>query len=159
MKLNKKGFMLAEVTVVATLAATVMLVMYASSIKMINAYKARENYYDVDTIYATGYIHNYIIDTYTINNYINTYNINNKKASISDPIISNLINNYKINDIRFIKSKASDVTSLSNSVDNRTFKNYLNNYVKNNVSEKDDEYILIVERKVDNEYYYYSVEV
>lgn len=157
MKLNKKGFMLAEVTVVATLAATVMLVMYASSINMINAYKTRENYYDVDTIYATGYIHNYIIDTYTINNYIDTYNLDNKKSLISDPAIDF----YKIEDIRFIKSKTSEVESLSNSdsISNRTFKNYLNNYVKNNVSESDDKYILIVERKVDNEYYYYSVEV
>lgn len=155
MKLNRKGFMLAEVTVVATLAATVMMVMYASSIKIINAYKERENYYDVDTIYAAAYAYNYMIDSGLINDFI-VVNYNNKIDRFTE---LDLLSSYNISDIRFIKSNQDDVDKLISEDINRTFKNYLNNYVKKNVSESSDKYMFIVERVVDKEYYYYSVEV
>ena len=168
MKLNKKGFMLAEVTIVATLAATVMMLMYSSSIKTINAYKERENYYDVDTIYATGYIYDYIMDN-KIDDYISTATSATpygSKTFNTNPI-KEIISKYNVKDVRFIKSKTTSVNDLKNNVTRRTFKNYLENYVKKNVSDSEnDKYILIVEREVASPndsnkkvYYYYSVEV
>ena len=139
MKLNNKGFMLAEVTVVATLAAIVIMSMYASSIKTINAYKERENYYDVDTIYATGYIYDYIMDS-GIDSYITTargdLDTRNNTINLNTGQIGEIIKNYGQADIdiRFIQSEESEVTKLASKVTNRTFKNYINNYVKKNVS-------------------------
>jgi hypothetical protein len=154
MRLNRKGFMLAEVTVVSALALTVMVVMYASSSRMIEAYKVRENYYDVDTIYATGYIYNHLIDSLNINNYISSYSTY-KSIKNADEYITKVVSEYNLNNVFFVKG--SNVDNLISASINKTFKNYLTNAVKGNVD--DNKYYLIVERVVNNNYYYYYAEM
>jgi hypothetical protein len=140
--------------VVSALALTVMVVMYASSSRMIEAYKVRENYYDVDTIYATGYIYNHLIDSLNINNYISSYSTY-KSIKNADEYITKVVSEYNLNNVFFVKG--SNVDNLISASINKTFKNYLTNAVKGNVD--DNKYYLIVERVVNNNYYYYYAEM
>jgi hypothetical protein len=154
MRLNRKGFMLAEVTIVSAIAVTVMVLLYSSSSKMIEAYKTRENYYNVDTIYATGYIYNYLIDSLMVNDYIGSYSTY-KNITTGDEYINKIVLEYDLKQVFFVKG--NNIDNLLSLDINRTMKNYLNNYVKINAD--DDKYYLIVERKADNNYYYYYAEM
>ncbi|MCI6847349.1 MAG: hypothetical protein MR835_00630, partial [Erysipelotrichaceae bacterium] len=51
MKLNKKGFMMAEVIVVSSIVLITLTSLYMSYNKIYSTYKKRINYYDVSIIY------------------------------------------------------------------------------------------------------------
>ena len=48
MKLNKKGFMLAEVVVSASVIAVILVTLYIGLNRMTSAYETRNRYYDID---------------------------------------------------------------------------------------------------------------
>lgn len=50
MKLNKKGFMLAEVVIVASVISVVLVSIYISLNRMSMAYEMRNRYYDIDAM-------------------------------------------------------------------------------------------------------------
>lgn len=166
MNLNRKGFMLAEVTIVAAIAVAIIVSMYTSSSRMIDAYETRENYYDVDTIYATGHIYNYLIDSLKLNYYIsaseNVFIIQDGNE-VTDKYINKIRDEYNLNQVILISG--SEIEELVSDINlNKTMRNYLKNFVLNNID--DDKFYLITERKVtkvDNSskynYYYYYVEV
>lgn len=52
-KVNRKGFMLAEVVVVASVIATVLVTMYIAVNRMSSAYELRNKYYDLDAMYLS----------------------------------------------------------------------------------------------------------
>ena len=49
MKLNRKGFMMAEVVVVSVIICTVLVTLYTSLVRINNAYDTRNRYYDINT--------------------------------------------------------------------------------------------------------------
>ena len=51
MKLNKKGFVLAETLVVAVFMATIFTIIYVNFYPLIGEYEKRENYDDLDSKY------------------------------------------------------------------------------------------------------------
>ena len=53
MKLNRKGFMMAEVVVVSVIICTVLVTLYTALARINNAYDTRNRYYDIDTLYFT----------------------------------------------------------------------------------------------------------
>ena len=67
---NRKGFMLAELIVTATVVIATIAGLYASYNRIYNLYKERNNYYDVDGIYATNEIIKYYMER-NINEIIN----------------------------------------------------------------------------------------
>lgn len=52
MKLNCKGFMLAEVVVVSVVIATVLVTLFTGLRNVSSAYQTRNRYYDIDSLYA-----------------------------------------------------------------------------------------------------------
>ena len=50
MKLNRKGFMMAEVVVVSVIICTVLVTLYTALARINNAYDTRNRYYDIDTL-------------------------------------------------------------------------------------------------------------
>ena len=50
MKLNKKGFMLAEVVIVASVIAGILITLYISLNRVAAAYEKRNRYYDIDAM-------------------------------------------------------------------------------------------------------------
>ena len=68
MKLNKKGFMMAEVIVVSSIVLITLTSLYISYNKIYSTYKKRINYYDVSIIYDLDKIRrNVVIDAPTNN--------------------------------------------------------------------------------------------
>lgn len=60
MKLNNKGFMMAEVVVVSAVVILTLTALYISYNKIYSAYKTRLTYNDVSTLYRLAYYKDYL---------------------------------------------------------------------------------------------------
>ena len=129
MKLNKKGFMMAEVIVVSSIVLITLTSLYISYNKIYSTYKKRINYYDVSIIYDLDKIRrNVVIDAPT----------NNTK--IENDVISE--SNTTVYAIPLTDNKITD-TNLSQ--ENTTFNEYLE-YLKNSITVNNCNYILVMEK-------------
>lgn len=127
MKLNKKGFMMAEVIVVSSIVLITLTSLYMSYNKIYSTYKKRINYYDVSIIYDLDQIRrNEVIATPT----------NNTK------IIKDVESNTTVYAIPLTDNKITD-TNLSQ--ENTTFNEYLE-YLKNSITVDNCNYILVMEK-------------
>ena len=127
MKLNKKGFMMAEVIVVSSIVLITLTSLYMSYNKIYSTYKKRINYYDVSIIYDLDQIRrNEVIATPT----------NNTK------IIKDSESNTTVYAIPLTDNKITD-TNLSQ--ENTTFNEYLE-YLKNSITVDNCNYILVMEK-------------
>ena len=77
MKLNKKGFMMAEVVVVSAIILIFMGTIYVSYNKMLSAYKTRLSYLDVVTLYRLGYYRDILIENKAMDNLISKASTDN----------------------------------------------------------------------------------
>lgn len=128
MKLNKKGFMMAEVIVVSSIVLITLTSLYMSYNKIYSTYKKRINYYDVSIIYDLDQIRrNEVIATPT----------NNTK------IIKDAESNTTVYAIPLTDNKITDTNNLSQ--ENTTFKEYLE-YLKNSITVDNCNYILVMEK-------------
>ena len=129
MKLNKKGFMMAEVIVVSSIVLITLTSLYMSYNKIYSTYKKRINYYDVSIIYDLDKIRrNEEIDAPTNNTKI-------KKDSES---------NTTVYAIPLTGNKITD-TNTNLSQENTTFNEYLE-YLKNSITVNNCNYILVMEK-------------
>ena len=125
MKLNKKGFMMAEVIVVSSIVLITLTSLYISYNKIYSTYKKRINYYDVSIIYDLDKIRrNVVIDAPT----------NNTKIDSES--------NTTVYAIPLTDNKITD-TNLSQ--ENTTFNEYLK-YLKNSITVNNCNYILVMEK-------------
>ena len=69
---NNKGFMMAEVIVVAAVVLSVLSTLYISYGKIYSAYKTRINYYDSTLLYKLAYYRDVLIDNGKINGLLET---------------------------------------------------------------------------------------
>ena len=113
--MNNKGFMMAEVVVVASIVLVTMAGMYASYNKIFALYNQRIDYYDVATLYELG--------DYKKNNF-NTSNIENPVDDDENGrkiyyIKREVLEKYKDNvDLLIVSSKLEDYLKfLSTSLD------------------------------------------
>ena len=130
MKLNKKGFMMAEVIVVSSIVLITLTSLYISYNKIYSTYKPRINYYDVSIIYDLDQIRrNKEIDEPT----------NNPKIIIKDSE-----SNTTVYAIPLTGNKITD-TNTNLSQENTTFNEYLK-YLKNSITVNNCNYILVMEK-------------
>jgi len=66
MKLNNKGFMMAELIVVSSIVLVTIAGMYTSYNKIFSIYKSRIGYYDVNTLYRLGYYRDIMVEDESI---------------------------------------------------------------------------------------------
>ena len=131
MKLNKKGFMMAEVIVVSSIVLITLTSLYISYNKIYSTYKKRINYYDVSIIYDLDQIRrNTAIDEPT----------NNTKIE-NDVIFES---NTTVYAIPLTGNKITDL-SQENTTFNTTFNEYLE-YLKNSITVNNCNYILVMEK-------------
>ena len=131
MKLNKKGFMMAEVIVVSSIVLITLTSLYISYNKIYSTYKKRINYYDVSIIYDLDQIRrNTAIDEPTNNTKI-------ENDVISEP-------NTTVYAIPLTGNKITD-TNTNLSQENTTFNEYLK-YLKNSITVNNCNYILVMEK-------------
>ena len=127
MKLNKKGFMMAEVIVVSSIVLITLTSLYISYNKIYSTYKKRINYYDVSIIYDLDQIRrNTAIDEPT----------NNTKIDSES--------NTTVYAIPLTGNKITD-TNTNLSQENTTFNEYLK-YLKNSITVNNCNYILVMEK-------------
>ena len=130
MKLNKKGFMMAEVIVVSSIVLITLTSLYISYNKIYSTYKKRINYYDVSIIYDLDQIRrNTAIDEPTNNTKINIKDSESNTTVYAIPLTGN-----KITD-----------TNTNLSQENTTFNEYLK-YLKNSITVNNCNYILVMEK-------------
>ena len=142
MKLNKKGFMMAEVVVVSSIILVFLAALYTSYTSIYSIYKKRLNYYDNQLIYQLGYYRDTCIETYNFNDMLiesntNTVTIFNKEPTEDgyfDTVLLAHLTNKKINNIAL----------YSNLNINKTYKEYID-YLKTSAT-MDSNYIMLIER-------------
>lgn len=133
MKLNKKGFMMAEVIVVSSIVLITLTSLYISYNKIYSTYKKRINYYDVSIIYDLDKIRrNTAIDEPT----------NNTK--IENDVISEPNTTVYAIPLPITDNKITDL-SQENTTFNTTFNEYLE-YLKNSITVNNCNYILVMEK-------------
>ena len=163
MKLNRKGFMLAEVVIVAVMISSILVSLYISVSRMANAYDKRNRYYDIEAMYSAIEINNYLvrenlIETITADGNLQTVldqGVLNDFAGLLNLIARDrwLINAYYVSydQTRFNSFKSSNES-------NEVFSEYLD-YLSDQLNFNDNyKYLLIVELKnrddPDDIYYY-----
>jgi hypothetical protein len=164
MKLNRKGFMLAEVVIVSVVVATVLVTLYTGLKNVSSAYETRNRYYDVDSLYAamdindimigniskySEYIYSDIAIELNDENYILEYQQLYEKTDYSINFYLTPFNNEKM-------------LTLKDLNDNVTFDEYIDYLNDNIIFEEDYDYIIIVERVNVNDKddcYYYALKL
>ena len=174
MKMGIKGFMLAEVVVVSVVIATVLVTLFTGLNNVSSAYKLRNRYYDLDSLYVAMEINDILLrDVDSLKGYVNT------AGSLYDWASGyNDFNVYNIQDFQefylkdtkdyiwtyitpYKKDKLLSIKSGDGKTD-ATFNEYLQ-YLSGNLDFSDNyDYIIIVERREDNnidDCYYYALKL
>ncbi len=119
MKKNNKGFMLIELIITSTVVVTAMIALYASFNRIYSLYKTRNNYYNINGIYASKEIVRSLLNSNELTKIINAnfetgnYSFLIKNGNLNIPI-SNTITQDQINEIKdFYKIKNMILTSYS----------------------------------------------
>ena len=125
MKLNKKGFMMAEVIVVSSIVLITLTSLYISYNKIYSTYKKRINYYDVSIIYDLDQIR--------------------RNKEIDAPTNNTKIDSESNTTVYAIPLTDNKITDTNLSQENTTFNEYLE-YLKNSITMDNCNYILVMEK-------------
>ena len=167
MKLNCKGFMMAEVVVVSVIICTVLVTLYTSLVRINNAYDTRNRYYDINTLYFTEEVNDMLIYMGYINEYISTSESKEVNLGYVFSNDSNFCSAYNIDTAKggsirmfFSVYDNSRVGALADMNSNATFKDYIS-YLKEHFDYNEKyEYMLITEIcKTGDDCYYYGLRV
>lgn len=180
MKKNNKGFMLVEVIVTSTVIVTALIGLYTSFNKIYNAHKLKNQYYNIDAIYATKEMINTMLNhnmPAIINDIFDTntlqYLIKDKSCMFDTinpifPYCSEITNFYQIENMVIVEyDKTSiigdeDTNTIGINVTNESFKEYIQ-YIVNYYNITDEEskysYLLLTEMKDGDNYYYANLRV
>ncbi len=146
MNLNRKGFMMAEVVIVAAMILIILMSIYTGYSKVYIRYSEILNYYNADGVYKLANIRDKLINNGEIHNYLDSdYKKYNEQS------LGNKTNIY------FIKKdylgQNQNISGISD-----TYKDYLN-YLNNSVT-LNHNYIMVIEWPYeDNKYYYNYLEL
>lgn len=170
MKKNKKGFMLAEAVVSASVIITSMILLYSTFNRLYLLYSEKNSYYNIDAVYATKTMINSLMDN-NFEKYINdifvnsTYKViiddticNQNESGTNDSLCTKLKDLYKVN--RMIISEYDKSTleeDIKNLSINQSFKDYIDYVIGYyGVSNHDTKYsyIVLTEIKDGDDYYY-----
>ena len=125
MKLNKKGFMMAEVIVVSSIVLITLTSLYISYNKIYSTYKKRINYYDVSIIYDLDQIR--------------------RNTAIDEPTNNTKIDSESNTTVYAIPLTGNKITDTDLSQENTTFNEYLE-YLKNSITVDNCDYIWVMEK-------------
>ena len=162
MKLNRKGFMLAEVVVSASVVAVVLVTMYIGINRMTAAYDKRNRYYDLDAQELAMVVN----DTIRKNGSSVTFDNSgillsgqiNSMYSETKELFDLYKNNLKYNNNVYIVKDKNGFDNLKDSNINQSFKDYLDYFVsKTKIG--DYSYFVVVELEKGSDYYYYTLKV
>lgn len=169
MKLNKKGFMLAEVVVSASVIAVILVTLYIGLNRMTSAYETRNRYYDIDAQQVAMEVNDFFKRN---DGYLEKISETGNLIEISDEFSDYFSDNFYDDDNGLLKKlgysnanvyySSFDKNNLSNLKNNKyknTFKDYLD-YIINKIDFNENySYFIVVELEKNNGYYYYTLKV
>ena len=163
MKLNRKGFMLAEVVVSASVVAVVLVTMYIGINRMTAAYDKRNRYYDLDAQELAMVVN----DTIRKNGSSVTFDNSgillsgqiNSMYSETKELFDLYKNNLKYNNNVYIVKDKNGFNKLKDSGINQSFKDYIDYFVSKTSFDEEYSYFVVVELEKNNNYYYYTLKV
>ena len=149
-KLDKKGFALAETIIVSTFVLAIFTMIYTNLLPLMGEYEKRENYDDIDSVYKTYHIKDYIernkVDISSNNRMYKTDENNENEFCY----LGNSDSGYCMSMIEMFDVTAIIVTNYENSIDfpdaSKSFQSYIDslpNYSSDNQKKR-----IIVEYKV-----------
>lgn len=163
MKLNRKGFMLAEVVVSASVVAVVLVTMYIGINRMTAAYDKRNRYYDLDAqqlaMVVNDTIRNNGSDVTFDNSGILPSEQISSKYSETKELFDLYENNLKYNNNVYIVKNEDGFNNIKNSNINQSFKDYLDYFISKTNFDENYSYFIVVELKKNDDYYYYTLKV
>lgn len=122
MKLNKKGFLLAETIVTVCIIATLATSMYLYISRTVSRFEDRDNYENVVDVYKTNTLKKYL----TEKNFFKDENATGKEISniITDPSLTTLKSTLGIEASYLILNKETEKSKIDTS--NQALKDYIN---------------------------------
>lgn len=162
MKLNKKGFMLAEVVVSASVIAVILVTMYIGINRMTFAYDKRNKYYDLDAQELAMLVN----DTIKRENSDITLNsdgvLQTQQIQLKYSEMANLFkiyeNEFNYNNNVYIVNRTG-IDTLRNLNVSESLKDYLEYFVNKVDFNENYSYFIVVELIKNNDNYYYTLKV
>ncbi len=164
MKLNNKGFMMAEVVVVSAIVILFLGTIYTSYNKMYAAYKTRLTYLDSTTLFRLGYYRDILIENKKLVSTLNEtkekgvggssliYKLNKredgsyeKEGSIFNLSESEIGDNVNETVYLIYNNKNNLNGNELNDKVSETFKDYIN-YLAKSTNIKNSEYVMVMEK-------------
>lgn len=163
MKLNKKGFMLAEVVIVAAVVSTVLVFLYIALNRMTLAYNTRNRYYDIDAMYVAMEVNDILIKNDEIENYTNDNYKNLLEVSALNDYkqFYNTNIGYTLKKAYYIESDNIIIEQLNESINNDQYlKDYIS-YIKDKIAFDNYNYLILIELQKENadDIYFYTLKV
>lgn len=166
MKLNKKGFMLAEVVVVSVVIATALVTLFIALNRLISAFETRNRYHDIDAAYLAVEVNDILVENGIINTLILNQEIKDVSSDTSDEYsnVSEFINFYSGNKKVYFSPYSNDkINLIKDESVNKTFKDYID-YLNDNLDYDDEDtymYVIISEicDDTNNNCLYYALKV
>ena len=138
MKLNRKGFMMAEVVVVSAVVLMTLSTLYISYNKIYSLYRSRLNYNDISTLYRLAYYR----DCFFYGSPV----LREETISIDK---TNLGDDYIDGDSLFMvynnKNKKLDSNAIDSFNPNQTYKDYVK-YLSDSVDFSNSDYVMLIEQ-------------
>ena len=159
MRINRKGFMLAEVIIVSVIICVVLVSLFTGINRVTKAYDLRNRYYDVNALYMAEKANLYLIE----DNSINTLISNNSPVKVENTNLNNVISFYNSGNTGsavniyftpYDQNKVDDLGKLTET--NQTYKDFID-YLSGHLEFKGEyTYMLISEicNSTDDCYYY-----
>ena len=155
LKLNKKGFMMAELVIVSAIILVTLVSLYTSYNKIYSIYKSRVDYYDVATLYRVGYYRD-ILNEYDLMDDAMNKAASDKIVNIYyDALFNGMFSSipsyvnpsYEEDSVFLVYNNKNEIDgSIFGGINvNPTFKDYVD-YLKNSIDFSNFEYMLIMER-------------
>lgn len=154
-KLNKKGFMMAELVVVSAIILVTLVSLYTSYNKIYSIYKSRVGYYDVATLYRVGYYRDLLSEYDVMADLVNKAKSDKIVAINNGNEFNNMIKtalngaappNAEDNVFLVYNNKKKIDSSIFGGIKvNATFRDYVD-YLTDSIDFSDFEYMLIMER-------------
>lgn len=161
MKLNRKGFMLAEVVVSASVVAVVLVTMYIGINRMTAAYDKRNRYYDLDAQQVAMEVNDLLKRDSEQNNFTsltnNYYSLEDIEVNYSK--LKEVFNSLGENINTYYVKNKDGFNNIKNSNINQSFKDYLDYFISKTNFDENYSYFIVVELKKNDDYYYYTLKV
>lgn len=158
MRINRKGFMLAEVIIVSVIICVVLVSLFTGINRVTKAYDLRNRYYDVNALYMAEKANLYLIEDKSINTLISDDTPVKVENSNLNEVISfyNSGNTGSAVNIYFTPYKETNLESLKDKGSNQTYKDFID-YLSGHLEFNGEyTYMLISEicNSTDDCYYY-----